>query len=252
MKIVLVTLALIAGFAGVRRALSPCSRGSGAVGEGASCCDVAPAAPAAETGLAGRFVEARTASVFAGACHYSGEYTTQGRRAVLGLRFESGTEGDVDLIGVAAVVAIAAPENLAAGGARRSVLFLDAELDERRAEAALAVCRREFGDVVGTIDGVLRRPLDVRIEGDDYRVRVGDAIELAGALDPDRACCSMPQNVWYRPLVESSDAIVGRSRRFAFDVDGQGAPFVRSDENNAFVGRFRWAASDRAAPAPSS
>ena len=41
------------------------------------------AAPAASNHITGDYVEARTASVFAGACHYNGELTTTGREAEL-------------------------------------------------------------------------------------------------------------------------------------------------------------------------
>jgi hypothetical protein len=33
--------------------------------------------------LTGRYVEVRTAAVFAGACHYNGEVVTRGRDAIL-------------------------------------------------------------------------------------------------------------------------------------------------------------------------
>lgn len=41
-----------------------------------------PPSPAASTRIVGDYVEARTASVFAGACHYNGELVTTGHEAV--------------------------------------------------------------------------------------------------------------------------------------------------------------------------
>ena len=56
----------------------------------------APAPPE----VRGAFVEARTASVFAGACHYGAEATTGGREAVVAWRFDSGSHLGVNLAGV--------------------------------------------------------------------------------------------------------------------------------------------------------
>jgi hypothetical protein len=54
-------------------------------------------------GVRGVYVEARTASVFAGACHYNGELTTAGREAVLAWSVKEGSWGGVQLAGVRAV-----------------------------------------------------------------------------------------------------------------------------------------------------
>ncbi|HEX8117567.1 MAG TPA: hypothetical protein VF521_09860, partial [Pyrinomonadaceae bacterium] len=54
-------------------------------------------------GLKGVYVEARTASVFAGACHYNGELTTAGREAVMAWSVKEGSWGGVSLAGVSAL-----------------------------------------------------------------------------------------------------------------------------------------------------
>src|ERR671928_228601 len=64
-------------------------------------------------GVRGVYVEARTASVFAGACHYNGELTTAGREAVLAWNVKGGSWGGVDLAGVRAVADVEAmPDDL--------------------------------------------------------------------------------------------------------------------------------------------
>src|SRR5918997_2889835 len=57
-------------------------------------------------GVRGVYVEARTASVFAGACHYNGELTTAGREAVLAWSVKEGSWGGVELAGVRAVAGV--------------------------------------------------------------------------------------------------------------------------------------------------
>jgi hypothetical protein len=56
--------------------------------------------------LRGDYVEVRTASVFAGACHYNGEVTTTGRDAMMAWSVSSGKWQGVDLAGVRAVAIV--------------------------------------------------------------------------------------------------------------------------------------------------
>jgi len=66
-----------------------------------------PRSTAGSTAIKGDYVEARTASVFAGACHYNGELVTTGHEAVAAWSFASGSRDGVDLSGVRAAAAIA-------------------------------------------------------------------------------------------------------------------------------------------------
>src|SRR5438270_10141560 len=73
--------------------------------------------------LRGDYVEARTASVFAGACHYNGELTTTGRDAMLAWSVSEGSWDGVKLAGVRAVAVVSSDANLAdTHAARRSEL----------------------------------------------------------------------------------------------------------------------------------
>lgn len=47
---------------------------------------------------------------------------------------------------------------------------------------------------------IVRAEVAFAFADDAYRVSVADAVEIAGALMPDRECCSMPFNVWYEPF----------------------------------------------------
>ena len=73
----------------------------------------------------GEYVEVRTASVFAGACHYNGELTTAGRDALMAWNVKSGAWRGTDLAGVRAVAIISADANLADdNAARRSEIII--------------------------------------------------------------------------------------------------------------------------------
>src|SRR2546421_10414953 len=62
--------------------------------------------------LRGDYVEARTASVFAGACHYNGELTTTGRDALMAWNVKAGSWDGVGLAGVRALAVVGADANL--------------------------------------------------------------------------------------------------------------------------------------------
>src|SRR5439155_15710908 len=81
---------------------------------------------AESTTVKGDYVEVRTASVFAGACHYNGEVTTTGREAMMAWNVISGKWNGVDLAGLRAIAVVSADDNLSnAQAGRRSELIMD-------------------------------------------------------------------------------------------------------------------------------
>src|SRR4030095_16172932 len=83
------------------------------------------------SGLSGDYVEARTASVFAGACHYNGELTTTGRDALMAWSVASGSWNGINLAGVRALAVVSADVNLYDTNApRRSELTVDSSATE--------------------------------------------------------------------------------------------------------------------------
>ncbi|HEU4767917.1 MAG TPA: hypothetical protein VFS77_11095, partial [Pyrinomonadaceae bacterium] len=74
----------------------------------------------------GEYVEVRTASVFAGACHYNGEVVTTGRDAMMAWNVTSGKWNGVDLTGVRAMAIVNSTANLAEqNAARQSEIIID-------------------------------------------------------------------------------------------------------------------------------
>jgi hypothetical protein len=194
-----------------------------------------PADPGAPRGV---YVEARTAAVYAGACHFGGQYTLEGREAVLGWHFEAGAEGGVSLAGTDLVAVISGGENLDAGGARRSVLYLDAGASPVARAAARAWVERTHGKLLGEVAGVETAPVDVGRAGDAFHAAAGSAVELRGAALPERACCRMPYNVWYDPFVALAGRLVGNASTFRADAPALGRRWSLSGENDAFFGTF--------------
>lgn len=187
---------------------------------------------------AGLFVEARTASVFAGACHYNSEFVTGGRDALCAWRIESGVFDGVDLAGVAIALVVTSDANLDMQAPRRSTIHVDAQVATERAAAAVRWLATTRPSLVGEVVGVRSTPLHVAFEGDAYSVRASGSFELEGRALPDRACCAMPQNVWYAPLEHLESRLVGLDETFAVEAPELGRAWSRPSENSAFVGRF--------------
>lgn len=188
----------------------------------------------------GRYVESRTAAVFAGACHYNGEYCADGREALCAWHFERGLSAGEDLAGVDLVLVLAGDRNLAEPAARveRSV-YLSSCATPAASRAALELLRArepalfEGARVLDTL------PLEVHMGADeDYRVRGGTLFELAGHALADRACCKMPLQVWYRPFAALDERVVGDNTAFALRDERLGRVFSRPGDNCAFTGRF--------------
>src|SRR5882724_6919374 len=64
------------------------------------------------TAIKGDYVEVRTASVFAGACHFNGEVVTAGRVAIMAWSFASGSWNGTSLTGVRVIAVVNSDENL--------------------------------------------------------------------------------------------------------------------------------------------
>lgn len=215
---------------------------SGAVGAKFLCCGT-PCCFTSEPGVAdvapfGAYMEARNASVFGGACHYNGELTTQGQTAVLAWRLDGGVYDGVTLAGVELAAAVGADENLKSEGARKSVLYVDAQAQPAQREAAVRWLRATHGAKLGEVLAVEAVALDVASDGEHFRAKAGNAFEVCGSAMPDRECCKMPYNVWYEPFEALEGRLVAATSHFVFREARLGANFDRSGHNDAFLGAF--------------
>jgi len=216
----------------------------------------------------GHYVEARTAAVFAGACHYGGQLTTQGREAVVAWRFEGGLADGVELGGVNVVCAIAGTANLAVDAERRSVIYVSEDVSPERRRAAVGLVRARYAELLGDVRSVRSARIVHRSDENGYSVTIPDVLTVAGSLVPDR-CCKMELQVWYAPfgkqmggepdgeLAELGEELgggdvhgveVGNNAIFRYDERSLGPVWRRHDENNGFVGRFAFGAQPRSKP----
>ena len=196
----------------------------------------APTAIRAGSPVVADYVEARTASVFAGACHYNGEVVTTGREAVLAWRVTGGSWRGVDLEGARAVAVVGSDATLAdEGAARRSELVVDAATD-RQADALAEALAESYAPTLGTVEVVRRQKVTFEREGGSYRVEAPGFAALSVDAMPNAECCKMPNLVWYSPLAKLTDRKVGFTNRAFYAGGAAGATWERARENSAFYG----------------
>src|SRR3954469_11014608 len=185
--------------------------------------------PRAESaGVSGDYVEARTASVFAGPCHYNGELTTTGRDAVLAWHVTSGEWNGVDLAGVRFVAVVSADDNLSNGSAaRRSEVIINEEATHAQARAVLDLLSRKYATALGHVVSVRSAPVSFSHEGKSYSISASDIAALNIEAMPNDLCCKMPSMVWYTPLVPVENRKVGYTRKALYAGDTVGDAWQR-------------------------
>src|SRR3984893_6670990 len=136
---------------------------------------VALTSQADNTSVKGDYVEVRTASVFAGACHYNGEVTTTGRDALMAWSVSSGSWDGVDLKGMRAIAVVSADDNLSNPQAvRRSELIIDKAASHAQAVAMVNAIKNRYADALGQIISVRSAAIDFKHEGRTYEVSSAD------------------------------------------------------------------------------
>ena len=188
--------------------------------------------------LHGDYVEVRTASVFAGACHFNGEVVTTGRDAMMAWNVTSGKWQGVDLAGVRAMAIVSSDANLSEdNGARQSEIIIDSNASRAQALAILNALKEKYAASLGNVVAVHSAPIKFARNGRTYAVVTDEAaINVEGM--PNDLCCKMPNLVWYTPLVGLENRKVGYTSNASYSGKVVGEPWSRSGENSAFYGTF--------------
>lgn len=192
------------------------------------------------TPVKGDYVEARTASVFAGACHYNGELVTTGHEAVAAWSFASGSWDGVNLAGVRAVAAIGSDANLGQEKARKTELVVDSSATDAQVKAVAGLLKQQCGQSFGEIVSVRRGPVAFTRVSDEYRVSADGFAALSVRPMPNNECCAQPNLVWYAPLSPIEHRRVGYTQSAAYTAGTVSDAWERAGENSAFYGSFSW------------
>jgi hypothetical protein len=188
--------------------------------------------------LRGDYVEVRTASVFAGACHYNGEVVTTGRDAMMAWKVTSGKWQGVDLSGVRVIAIVNADANLAENNAaRQSEIIIDSQASRTQALAMVNALKEKYAASLGRVVEVRTAPISFERNGRTYAVVTNEAAMNVEGM-PNDLCCRMPNLVWYAPLVGLENRKVGYTSNATYSGKVVGEPWSRSGENSAFYGTF--------------
>lgn len=188
--------------------------------------------------IKGQYVEVRTASVFAGACHYNGELTTTGRDALMAWKVDSGSWNGVDLAGVRALAIVSSTDNLSQPGKRRTELIVADDATYAQTVAMVNALKSRNADALGEIVAVKQARLNFLRHENAYSVTSAGIAVMEIEPMPDDLCCRMPQLVWYQPLVSLAQRKVGYTKLASYGGDGISEPWQRTGENSAFYGTF--------------
>lgn len=192
---------------------------------------------AENTTIKGDYVEARTASVFAGACHFNGEYGTAGREAIMAWNFASERWNGTDISGLKAMAVVSADENLEKAKTKRSEIILDGSATHDQKVALLEALKDKYAATLGEVVSVRSAPITFKHEGKSYEVASATAAISVEAM-PNDLCCRQPNLVWYDPFVQLSGRKVGYTLKAIYSGSAVGDTWERDGENSAFYGSF--------------
>ena len=189
--------------------------------------------------LSGDYLEARTCSVYTGACHANGESVTIGREATLAWHINKGIVDGQKVDGLNVVAVIAGKDNLAKKDCLRDcVVYVDAKASEAQREALVDAIQMKYGCALGRITAVKSAPIEYTKKGLEYTLRVPGS---AYVRTTRYACkhCVMPHQVWYSPFIPVSNSIVAKAAVNEYKGCKElPTTWTRTDENSSFVGEF--------------
>ena len=182
--------------------------------------------------LKGQYIEVRTCSVFAGACHVNGELMTTGNDALMAWNFDNG---------VRIMAAVSCDDNLIhENAARQSEILIDltgVKVGGKAAgDAALKSILSHDSASLGKIVAIRHGSISFNVGGEEYLVDAAGFGSMEVQELPDHSCCKQPNSVWYEPLVSLKGRMVGYTVSAQYASGRAGETWQREDENGAFFG----------------
>ncbi len=191
-------------------------------------------------GIQGEYLEARSASVYIGACHYGAEFMGGGKEATLVWHVNQGMWKGISLKNLTVVAVLSAKRNLAVDTqTRQTVLYIDNNATPEQHLALTDLILTKRGAVIGNITTTRVVPITFARNGVLREVHVGSVLDLVATRHPCQQC-TQPHQIWYEPLEELNGIVVGQSTIYRYKDTilsttwSQGTP-----TNNVFFGNYR-------------
>jgi hypothetical protein len=191
--------------------------------------------------ITGDYIEARTAAVFAGACHYNGELVTTGRDAIMAWSFQSGDWHGVPLAGVRAMAVVTSDASLGdTSAARKTELLVDSSATPAQVQAVADLLRARSAGQLGAIAAVRQGAISFSDTDHHYAVSSDGFGCMTVDPMPNNECCKQPNDVWYSPLNPVPNRKVGYTLLANYTAGAIAQPWQRVEENSAFYGQFEF------------
>jgi len=194
--------------------------------------------------VTGRYVEARTAEVFAGACIMNGEAATTGREALLAWKVDHGQVNGVALDGLAVVAALASDTNLGIheiGGEStpaRAAIYVDSRANAAQRKALVSMVRSLSGNLIGSIVQETTVPIQFTDNGHAITVST-DTVKLAVEkhMSHDPSCGNKQ---WFNPLTGGVHAEMGTTDENAYSGPALCSKWSDPNKHSSFFGTFSY------------
>ena len=203
--------------------------------------------------ISGNYLEARTASVYVGACFANSEVGLSGNEAVLGWQVTNGGWSGVPLAGLAVVGVIRAshtrgdPHHSALPAS--SILIVDERATAEQKEALVSFVRSQAPELFARLVHVEKAPIEFVVgeqpggnghgsQGGTAELVVGDLAHIVTrGLRHHDASCANPE-VYYPPLTQVNQAVPAFATTHEFKGNGLGAVWSMPNRPSAFVATF--------------
>ena len=204
------------------------------------------ASPAWAGPVVGKYVEARTAEVFAGGCIMNSEAETMGRQAVLAWRITSGAFNGVPLDGLTVIAAVAGDRNLGMremGGeaptAVKAIITVDPRATPAQRAALVGLVRELTGGLITQVVRVDTAPMRFATSANYVEVSAADTLQLTikKEMTHDPSCGAMQ---WFKPFTAMAQSSMGVAEAHSFSGAGLGTKWSAPDKRSAFWGTFSY------------
>lgn len=193
--------------------------------------------------VTGRYVEARTAEVFAGGCIMSSEAETIGRQAVMAWRIDQGSFDGQVLDGLRLVAAVSGDRNLGIreiGGEApsfvRAVVYVDDRATEAQRAALARLAPRLSRGLISEVVSV--EPVAIRFDdsADTVSVAAGLAqLTVKKGIEHGPACGAMK---WFTPFTRVDNPALGTALAHTFTGRELDTRWSAPNRKSAFFGEF--------------
>ena len=197
--------------------------------------------------IAGEYVEARTAEVFAGGCIMNSEAETLGRQAVMAWRITSGAFEGVAVDGLTVAAAVAGDRNLGMremGGeeptAVKAIIIVDPRATTPQRDALVRLVRELSNGLITHVVRVDVAPVKFATSHKYVEVNVPDngiLLTVNKEMKHDPSCGAMQ---WFKPFTKLADAALGVVEEHSFEGQGLNTKWSAPNKRSAFYGTFTY------------